>query len=64
MAEFKTNPPPKDQPPSPVEAQLPEKVSHAELAARATPPHSPAKPLPADYPSGPVQSPSAAKPQP
>jgi hypothetical protein len=65
MAEFKTNEPPKAKAPSsPVEAALPEKLSHAELAAKATPPSPQPKPLAADYPTGPVQSPSAPKPEP
>jgi hypothetical protein len=64
LPEFKTFVPPKDQPPSPVEQQLPEQVSHAALKAQATPVSSPVKPFPADYPTGPVQSPSAVKPEP
>jgi hypothetical protein len=52
-------------PPSPLELQLPEKVSHADLRARGQPAqdlrNGNANPLPGDYPDGPAQSPSAVK---
>ena len=67
MAEFRTFVPPKDNPGAPLEMQLPEKLSHAELASYSRPPSPHSMPasqqrsLPADYPRAPSQSPSAVK---
>ena len=67
MAEFRTFVPPKDNPPSPVEMQLPEKLTHEQLASYSRPPAPHAAPpskfasLPAGYPVTAPQSPSATK---
>jgi hypothetical protein len=52
-------------PPSPLETQLPKRVSHADLQSRGQPPQDfrkgNANPLPGDYPGGPSKGPSAVK---